>query len=1143
MGLQASLKIAKRSLTRRKTKNLSAILAITLGVTLMVGIQITTDTLENAFLTSLLVGEGEVDIRVSNATGGFLTAADEDKIFVLAPDALGIMPELRSSGPIMVGSQFEPAAIMKGIPVDYPTEFGSFYDWQSGEEMNIKTYLEDNTSVLISSNLAEDLGLNKSSELPVSLTTEFNNLSLKMMVNSTTGLPIINFTTGLPIFTVEFTIERVELSIVGIYDSRIPGIGAANQGVLFSLEGLQDWLSLLDVSRKKDIISSYLITYQTDHFSSPIDEEFLQEHFDALEEALPQKTVNNKLFDVYAIDSTRLTFMGIVDFIFDMMSAFLNVLGLLIIITGVLLITNVQLMSVEDREFQTGVMRAVGEKRRGIFRSMLFETLFQGFFGGIFGLFGGLIFGQIVASYLAGLFGSGSASVQPVINENVVIFSVILGVILGIFTGLLPALRASRVNIVEALRGIKLVFEQKSGRNLVLLGILLSIIGIVFLLSNNPNINEDLDYIWQIAGWDSIAEWENILLGAGFLFSGLGIILSRFIDRTKAFNLTAIVLWATPVFLFVVAMGEGWISDMSGAALNLLIFSIVEIIIGSVLIVGMNLPLLMRVLRGSLIKISGVKGVAQVAPALISSHKTRSTLTFAIFAVVLTLNVTVASLVATNIDSSIGQSEEDSRGIDLYVTLSKPEAVLDDSSYTEELYNLDSSITDIIGLKTFSTTTDFTKFVATKDPYSSEFNPQSHLLPIGFTELRSNQIRGNAENASEDDWRYDFYLAGLPDGVRPEGMSTTGFSFSDSDMTDDELLDLSKEAWDAFFDPAYEMSAYNVSFDLELLSSSDSLDFERFFQDLDEVEVLEDVNGTVIKKPIVFTDSFILPIGMQIWVPMNTSIYGFSNYQSFVIGGRFDSQRAGGFPLSESGFGGAFGNGGSSGDSMSSSLGSIYIPERFSEFTNFFGEADGVTPTSRAFDQFDTYLIKTKYAIDDPAVETIVKDIEEFTNTENSGYRELINDSFIVATAISLYSKLESSLEMMEQMTNFLQIYVNFGLIIGAVGMAVISVRNVAERKREIGMMRAIGFPRLQVMLAALLELLVLGFIGLMIGVVNGLFINVGFANMLDVPVVIPWGTIGAYLSFITFIGLLAGAIPGWVASRIPAAEALRYVG
>ena len=148
-----------------------------------------------------------------------------------------------------------------------------------------------------------------------------------------------------------------------------------------------------------------------------------------------------------------------------------------------------------------------------------------------------------------------------------------------------------------------------------------------------------------------------------------------------------------------------------------------------------------------------------------------------------------------------------------------------------------------------------------------------------------------------------------------------------------------------------------------------------------------------------------------------------------------------------------------------------------------------------------------------------------------------------MATSVALYSEVEESLEQTVQMTSFLSIYVNFGLIIGAVGMAVISVRNVSERKREIGMMRAIGFPRFQVMLAALLELLVLGFIGLIIGIINGLLINVGFANMLEVPVVIPWGTLGAYLSLITLIGLLAGAIPGFVASRIPPAEALRYVG
>jgi ABC-type antimicrobial peptide transport system permease subunit len=941
----------------------------------------------------------------------------------------------------------------------------------------------------------------------------------------TTGEIIFNSTTMQPEVVPVYTIERVNLTVMGVYDSKRPGIGATYGGALFSLEAFQQWQSLQYPTGNQDIITAYLICYKENHFEVPIDEDYLQEQYDLLEEVLPVKMVNGEPTDIYTVSSARLIYFTIINSIFGMLSAFLNVLGLLIIITGILLITNVQLMSVEDREFQTGVLRAVGEKRRGIFQSMLFETLFQGVFGGIFGLIGGLIFGQVVALYLVSLFGSGSASVQPVVNENVAIFSVIVGVILGMLTGFLPALRASRVNIVEALRGIKVTFEEKSSRNLVFVGILMCFLGIVFLL-NGGLVNKDLEYIWLTTGWDSVEEWQNILLGAGFLFTGLGFILSRFINRIYAFNLTAIVLWATPVFMFVVAMGDGWITDVS-SALDILIFSIIEIVIGSVMIVGMNLTQIMRFLRASMIRINGIKGVAHVAPALISSHKTRSTLTFAIFAVVLTLNVTVASLVATNVDSTVGQSEEDSRGIDLFVTLSKPEAK--NNSYIDEIYNIDSSISDVIGMKTFFPSSDYTRWVATVDPYSPDFDPQSNLLPLSYGELRSNQIRGDATNASDDDWRYDFYLENFPDGIRP--------TLLDLGASDEELLDLSKRAYDAFFDPYYKMTAYNVTFDVENIDISQISGFSKV--DLKEEDKIK-INGTEVKYPIVFSDSFLMPLGMPLWVPMNSSgPYGLPFYQPFVIGGTFDRERAGGFPLAPTFLADTFSGGG-----FTNTLGSIYYPERFSQFSNFFGEADGVTPQSRAQDQFDTYFIKTTYPLDHPYIESIAQEIEEFTNSDEPGfYRDIIDDNFIVATATTLYSKLEISLEMMEQMTNFLQIYVNFGLIIGSVGMAVISVRNVAERKREIGMMRAIGFPRLQVMLAALLELLVLGFIGLLIGVVNGLFVNVGFANMLEVPVVIPWGTIMAYLSFITFIGMLAGAIPGWVASRIPAAEALRYVG
>jgi ABC-type antimicrobial peptide transport system permease subunit len=228
---------------------------------------------------------------------------------------------------------------------------------------------------------------------------------------------------------------------------------------------------------------------------------------------------------------------------------------------------------------------------------------------------------------------------------------------------------------------------------------------------------------------------------------------------------------------------------------------------------------------------------------------------------------------------------------------------------------------------------------------------------------------------------------------------------------------------------------------------------------------------------------------------------------------------------------------------FSAILGNVYLPEYWANQTNFLGEVNSQTLTSRGKDQYDSYLIKTNLAIDDPQLETIAQKIAEFTNTNDQGYRLLAKDNFYVTSSTLTYSKIETTLQMTDRIASFLQIYVTFGLVIGAVGMGVISVRNVSERKREIGMMRAIGFSRSQVVLSVLFELVVLGLIGLAIGVVNGLLISVGFANMMDTALLIPWQEIGLYLSIIVLIALGSGLIPAIVASRIPPAEALRYVG
>ncbi len=1268
MGIKASFLIAWRSLSRRKSKNLSAILAVTLGVTLLVGIQITTATLDNAFLSSLSQSQGEVDVKVSNATmGGYLKIEDQALMSELAPEAAGIMPELTTQIPGLVESQFDAKMSAAGVPVDYPSVFGSFYDWKTGNKMDIDNLLNSNTSILLSSNQAEKLGIDKNSSFPVKLTTEFTNLtkiltpptvplvnwtvnanltSADYVLNSsldnlslevepinfqgmvmiyTTECPNLNLTdysyvnitatgspnaavilgfllddgstmtvanltdpttlntlsydladytnrtltgtsflttlslngtnakldiseiafetsnqTGsqrLPLVTYSSNTSRVNLQVVGVYDSNRPGIGSQYSGAVFRLEDLQSWLSLKDKNQQTDIISAFSIAYKGDHFVREIDEDFLQAKVDHLNATIP-KDVNpdtGEPVDIYQISSARLNFFDLASFFITLMSTMLTALGFLIMLTGVLLITNIQLMSVEDREFQTGVMRAVGDNRRGIFYSIMIENLFQGVIGGFLGLLGGLAFGQAVAAYLVGLFGTGQLSVQPIVSETTIILSVTIGVVLSIVTGILPALRASQVNIVEALRGIQVKFKSKSSRNLAALGVLMSAFGI-FVLLFNGNIDQETQVIWSFQGWDSLDEWRNLLIGFGFLTGGLGFILSRFIDRVKAFNIAAITLWAFPSFLFIYAMGN-WVKGISGLSIDILILGIIEIIIGSILFVALNLPILMRGLRTILIKMRGAKGVGQFSPALISSHITRSTLTFAIFAIILTLNVLVAALIPTSLGTAT-QIEQDSNGVDFTVFLSKPEAIIPGTNYTQELYKIDDRITDVIGFKTYKPGTDFTKFVALTDPKSDEFDYKTDLVPIGLGEFKPEQIRGNASSYLDSNWRYPAYISTFPDGVR---------EFVVDDMSDSLTQELSKKSWDLLFSPDYEMAAYNVSSNLLSAFSGEgdlsNLDLgEGGFggnsgDPLADAEPLTNNTTSIIKHPIVFTDSFILPVGLQIWIPMNDSSEILPNYQAFTIGASLDSQRGGGFPL-----GGGLGFG--SGDQdFSSILGSVYLSGYWTNQTNYLGEADGETETSRAPDQYDAFMVKTSLAVDDPQLEDIAQKIQEFTNTNNQGYRQLAGDDFYVASTTLTYASIETTLEMTDRIASFLQIYVTFGLVIGAVGMGVISVRNVSERKREIGMMRAIGFSRREVVLSVLFELVVLGIIGLAIGVVNGLLISVGFANMQDVALVIPWQEIGIYLSIIVLIAIGSGSIPALVASRIPPAEALRYVG
>ena len=100
---------------------------------------------------------------------------------------------------------------------------------------------------------------------------------------------------------------------------------------------------------------------------------------------------------------------------------------------------------------------------------------------------------------------------------------------------------------------------------------------------------------------------------------------------------------------------------------------------------------------------------------------------------------------------------------------------------------------------------------------------------------------------------------------------------------------------------------------------------------------------------------------------------------------------------------------------------------------------------------------------------------------------------------------------------------------------------SVTERTREIGIRKAIGALRKDILLQFLLESIVLSLLGGAIGIVLGVsiaFIAGGFFNL---TVVVAGSTIAMSAGFAALVGLVFGIYPAWQASSLRPIEALRY--
>jgi putative ABC transport system permease protein len=115
------------------------------------------------------------------------------------------------------------------------------------------------------------------------------------------------------------------------------------------------------------------------------------------------------------------------------------------------------------------------------------------------------------------------------------------------------------------------------------------------------------------------------------------------------------------------------------------------------------------------------------------------------------------------------------------------------------------------------------------------------------------------------------------------------------------------------------------------------------------------------------------------------------------------------------------------------------------------------------------------------------------------------------------------------------------GLMVGGVGVVAIMMISVTERTREIGVRKALGATRREIMFQFLVEAATLTLVGCMVGMALGALIAWGIRTFTPIPATVPLLSVVAAVVASILTGVLFGLYPANKASRMDPVEALRY--
>ncbi len=149
------------------------------------------------------------------------------------------------------------------------------------------------------------------------------------------------------------------------------------------------------------------------------------------------------------------------------------------------------------------------------------------------------------------------------------------------------------------------------------------------------------------------------------------------------------------------------------------------------------------------------------------------------------------------------------------------------------------------------------------------------------------------------------------------------------------------------------------------------------------------------------------------------------------------------------------------------------------------------------------------------------------------------NEDFTVITQDSMLSTVDT---IMNMMTVVLAGIAAISLLVGGIGIMNIMLVSIRERTREIGIRKAVGATRRDILIQFLIESATLsstgGIIGITIGIAGG-FIIQSLISGFHISIT-PWSVLLAFF-FSAFVGIFFGVYPAYKAAQLDPIESLRY--